>query len=251
MAINQDQPCVLIDRNLPIPLYHQLAKRLEMEIRLRGGKPGELLATEKELQEQYQVSRATVRRAIEELTKKGLLKSISGRGTFIAQPTKEAAIPCLLSFSEELRRQNIQPSTRVIATIMVKADAAVADALHVTQNTNVLKVTRVRYGDGQPLAFTVDYIHPKVGLSTRDDFRNCMFELLTKQAGVVLQEAVHTVRAELMPAKVASYLGVKARSAALRFFRIVYDEAGNPVLYEDAICRGDLYSFSVRLQRAQ
>jgi len=85
-----------LDRDLPIALYYQVSERLRQEIRQRDLRPGDLLSTEEELQKRFQVSRATVRRALEELADEGLLTRITGKGTYVAEPRLTVQLPMLL-----------------------------------------------------------------------------------------------------------------------------------------------------------
>ena len=72
-----------LNRAAPVPLYHQLAEYLRQQIEQGPWQPGDFFTTEEELQKTFQVSRATVRRALQQLMAEGLLERITG-GTFIA-----------------------------------------------------------------------------------------------------------------------------------------------------------------------
>src|SRR3712207_3517099 len=92
-----------LDKTSPIPLYYQLAQRLRADIEAGTVKPGELLGTEKVIQDRYEVSRATVRKALDELTRSGQLVRITGKGTYVSTPPLTVDLPHLLSFTEEMR----------------------------------------------------------------------------------------------------------------------------------------------------
>src|SRR5690606_34638651 len=87
---------------------------LIQEIETGQWSPGDFFTTEEELQEGLGVSRATVRKALEQLMDDGLLERITGKGTFIARPPVKITLPHLISFSEEIQAWGMKPSTKVI-----------------------------------------------------------------------------------------------------------------------------------------
>src|SRR4051794_290563 len=104
-----------LDKGSPIPLYYQLAQRLQADMASGAVNPGELLGTEKVIQERYHVSRATVRKALDELARSGRLVRITGKGTFVAAPRVVVDAPDLLSLTEELRRRGVTPGASLLA----------------------------------------------------------------------------------------------------------------------------------------
>src|SRR5690606_16161146 len=124
---------------------------------------------EEGLQEELGVSRATVRKALQYLMDEGLLERITGKGTFITRPPLKITLPHLISFSEEILQQGMQPSTRVIEVQRQRLTPKAAEALELTDE-EVLCVTRLRYGDGEPLVYMKDYLHPRLGFTEGDDF---------------------------------------------------------------------------------
>src|SRR5215211_4641702 len=104
-----------LDKQSPVPLYYQLAERIRTAIVDGMVQPGDLIGTEKELGDRYGVSRATVRQALDDLARSGLVVRITGRGTFVASPHLTVDLPILLSFTEEMRRRGIVPGSTVLA----------------------------------------------------------------------------------------------------------------------------------------
>lgn len=237
-----------VDRTVPIALYYQIAERLKEEIRSRGLRPGDFLTTEEELQARFSVSRATARRALQELVDAGLVTRITGKGTYVAQPKVNVQLPALLSFTEEIRRLGMAPASRVIEAAVVEASDTVASYLELEEGSRVLRVERVRYADGTPIVHLIDYIPLWVGLTPRDDFSGSLYTLLESK-GVPVDEAEHTIEAGLAGEALARHLGVPVGSPLVCFRRTTYDPRGRPIVYEEAACRGDLYRYTVRLKR--
>ena len=237
-----------LDRSVPIALYYQIAERLKQEIRERGLRPGDFLTTEEEVQGRFAVSRATARRALQELVDKGIVTRITGKGTYVAQPRVSANLPTLLSFTEEMQRLGMVPRSRVIAVAIVGAPESVASYLELDEGAQVLRVERVRYADRTPIVHLVDYIPLWVGLTPEDDFSGSLYTLLESR-GIPVDEAEHVIEASLANEFLAQNLEVPVGSPLLCFRRTTYDPRGRPIVYEEAACRGDLYGYTVRLKR--
>src|SRR4030042_6647324 len=92
----------LLDSNNPIPLYYQLKLRIESQINSGAWKPGDRVPSESVLEEQFQVSRTTVRQALSELVNQGLLTRIQGKGTFVAQPRIHQRLSLLTGFTQDM-----------------------------------------------------------------------------------------------------------------------------------------------------
>ncbi len=237
-----------LDRSVPIALYYQIVERLKQEIRERGLRPGDFLTTEEEVQSRFSVSRATARRALQELVDEGLVTRIIGKGTYVAQPKVNVELPSLLSFTEEIHRLGMVPGSRVIEVAVVEALESVASYLELEEEAQVLRVERVRYADGTPIVHLVDYIPLWVGLTPQDDFSGSLYTLLESR-GIPVDEAEHTIEASLANESLARNLEVPVGSSLLCFRRMTYDPRGRPIVYEEAACRSDLYRYTVRLKR--
>src|SRR5579863_5096919 len=96
-----------LDRDLPVPLYHQLQAVLKAEIESGKWRPGDQLPTESQLTGLYQVSKITVRQALEELAELGYIRREHGRGTFVERRKFDEGPRELTSFTEEMRRHEL------------------------------------------------------------------------------------------------------------------------------------------------
>jgi GntR family transcriptional regulator len=237
-----------LDKASPIPLYYQLAQRLQADIASGAANPGDLLGTEKLIQERYQVSRATVRKALDELARTGRLVRITGKGTFVAAPRVVVDAPDLLSFTEEARRRGVTPGAMLLVFEELPCPAEAAAALRCTSGAPVRHVRRVRTGDGTPIVVVDHFLPLEVPLSA-EDLHQSLYETIERSSGMLLQEAYHTLRAGLADGEEAALLEIAAGDAVLRFRRITLDTNGSPVVYEQGTARADLYEYSVHLLR--
>lgn len=237
-------------RRTMAPLYHQIAETLRREIRERGLKPGDFLATEEVLETRFGVSRATVRRALDELVADGLVVRMPGKGTYVAKPRVEVRLPVLKSFTEAIVELGMEPSARVVEVDVVEAPDDVFVRLDLEEGDRVVRIERLRYADDEPMLALRAYIPIDVGIEPGADFSGSMYALLEAH-GVTVAEAVHVIDADAADASLSRAFGIEAGHPVLRMHCTTFDDFGRPVLYEQVRCRSELYRYSVRLARAR
>jgi DNA-binding GntR family transcriptional regulator len=237
-----------LDKQSPVPLYHQLAGRIRSDIEDGIVQPGDLIGTEKEIGDRYGVSRATVRQALDDLARDGLLVRITGRGTFVATPRLTVDLPNLLSFTEEMKRRGIVPGSVLLAFDRIPCPDDVALELGCAAGEDILFVRRVRTGDETPIVLGDHFLAPFIRFE-RDDLGLSLYETIEQRYGIQLKEAIHTIQAGLCAPDEAELLDTEPGSAVLRFRRKTFSSDDVPVLFETGAARGDLYQYSVRLSQ--
>ncbi len=133
-------------------LWRHIAVTLEGEIAAGNPPPGGRLPTEAQLAARFGVNRHTVRRGLEELTRAGLLRVEQGRGAFVSEDVLDYAVGARTRFSEWVRRQNKEPSGRVLQLRLVAASRAVAEALQIRPGTRIVLLERLGLANGRPVS---------------------------------------------------------------------------------------------------
>src|SRR5438270_13113239 len=131
MTIGWRKHMSAIYRNSPLPRYYQLKEIMRDRIRSGEWKPGDLIPSERELGEQYGISRMTARQAITDLVNEGLFYREQGKGTFVSQRKITQQLIHLTGFTEDIRARGQRPSTKVISAAMQAADEETAERLRV------------------------------------------------------------------------------------------------------------------------
>lgn len=234
----------------PIPLYYQVANVLRHRILDGVYHPGERIGTEMEMCEQFGVSRITVRQALEELGREKLLRRRRGLGTFVSDRLPRLASISFTGFLEDLFAQVLLTESKDVRIERVGAEEEVARALQLSENDPVVRIERVRWMAGAPLAHTVSYLPPSVGSSiAAEDLEQLpLMHLLERRLGVHLEEAIQTIRAVLAPPDLGAMLGIREGGPLLLVQRTAY-AAGRPVEYVLTHYRADRYQYTVRLGR--
>ena len=148
----------MLNDNLPIALYQQLVREFTAKIRNNDWPVGCMLPGEMQLCQEYNVSRSTVRQAMDVLVRNGLVTRKQGRGTFVAMPKLEQNLVKFYSFSEEIKRMGYTPSSSIVSFRKLPADADMAARLSIEPNTEIFALRRLRLADGKPFALETSYI---------------------------------------------------------------------------------------------
>ncbi|TCZ55025.1 phosphonate metabolism transcriptional regulator PhnF [Roseicella aquatilis] len=144
-------------RGQGVALWRQIAGSLEREIAAGRLPPGTRLPTEAELTARFSVNRHTVRRAMEELESRGLVRIEQGRGSFVAEDVLDYPLGPRTRFSETIRRQNREPQGRILRIEEVEADGTVAEALKLRRGRPVVLAERLGLADGRPVVLGCHY----------------------------------------------------------------------------------------------
>lgn len=231
----------------PPSKYEQLASSLEERIAPMA--PHAALPTERELMEEFSMSRSTVRQALRVLMTRGLVYQVQGSGTYVADPEVVAKTLRLTGFSEDMRQRGLTPSSRVMSNETVPASPEIATALQVPTGTPLYKLRRLRLADGVPMALETIHLIADLLASTQFNFDSSIYEQLT-DAGIVVDRAAQTIRAVNLDVDQARLLDQAVGAAAIEVSRVTYTDRGQP--FEQAVTtyRGDRYSFQIGVGRA-
>ena len=142
-----------------VALWRQIASRLQQDIGAGVYVPGGRLPTEAELSQHFRVNRHTVRRALEELSRGGLVRVEQGRGSFVAEDVLEYAVEPRTRFSEWIRRHNKEPSGQVLQLRETAADAHVAAGLGIRPGNRIVLLQRLGFADERPVSIS-DHCFP-------------------------------------------------------------------------------------------
>jgi GntR family transcriptional regulator len=232
-------------------LYARIEETIATEIAQGEYRPGDQLPTEDALLQRFQVSRITVRRAIQNLVRRGLLEIRRGLGTFVLSPRIEAELTKLTGFVEDMNAVGRKANARVVSQGVVAARARVAEHLQIPKGTKVMQIKRVRLADGIPISFDETYLPLPLGKQiVHNDLRlHPIFTLLENEYGIPLVEADYELEAVIATKGVADALQVRVGSPIFQIERTSMTTGNQPVDYEVLSYRGDLVRFVTKLLR--
>jgi len=235
-----------LDRSGPMPLYFQVATRIEKAILDGTLSAGSRLENEIALGERLGLSRPTVRRAIQELVDKGLLVRRRGIGTQVVHGQVTRGVE-LTSLYEDLETSGKKATTKLLSLATIKATAKDAKHLGVDIGDDILWIRRVRYADNVPVSILENYLPTDfTDISVDDLSRHGLYQLL-RARGVNLRVAKQRIGARKANVDEAKLLEIDKGSALLTMDRTAYDNNGRAIEYGHHCYRPDLYSFEVTL----
>ncbi|HFC08506.1 MAG TPA: GntR family transcriptional regulator [Chloroflexi bacterium] len=239
----------MLDKTYPLPLYFQLKELLREKIASGEWKPGDMVPSERELSEQYHISRMTARQALQELAIEGLLRREPGRGTFVAEPKIEHGLTRLTGFTEDMQARGMKPGARVIRLMAVKPALRVARALQITPEKKIVLLERLRLAGGEPIALETSHLYFNgVEALLQEDFENrSLYQILSEKYHLAPARAVQKIGADLCSRREQDLLQIPAGAPVLRNKRITYDRWGRPFEYTESAYRGDRYVFQAEL----
>jgi len=242
----------IIDPGNIIPKYYQLANILRQKIEDGAWQQYESIPSERLLEEQYNLSRPTIRQAIELLVRQGYLYRVHGKGTFVSPPKLQKGILELTSFSEDMRNRGLKPGQVFLDFGMVDPPAKVMRQLELSENQQVLRIKRIRTGNGEPIGIQDSYLALESGQEITQDeveIRGSIYGILQEKFGVYPAEADETLEVTLASTEEAQLLKIPEGSPLLLNERTLWSQNRKAVEFVKILYRGDRYKYTVRLTR--
>ncbi|PLR75223.1 GntR family transcriptional regulator [Bacillus sp. V3-13] len=237
-----------IDKKSRIPLYIQLMDILidEMEHDL---KEHEQLPSEREICTKYDLSRTTVRQAINELERDGYIYKVHGKGTFVSPKKVKQDLIKFYSFTEEMKKLGKMPTSKVLSFDIIDADKKIGKKLALPEGSKIYEFSRLRLADNVPMLLETSYVPYELfpGIERRDLETTALYDIFTNrfQTKITMAEELFTpVKTKESEAKL---LNMPSSIPSLRIERFTYGIHGI-IEYTSTIARGDKFKYSVRLE---
>ena len=199
----------------------------------------------------FDVSRTTVRRALQDLQAAGMVIRRPGKGTYVSEPHLIHELNRLTGFVEDMQALN-QPARAVVVKIeTVTASAEVATHLACSVADAVVHIQRVRLASNSPVSFDDTWLPSDIGdrIATENLEVDPIFSLLEQKYGISIGEADFVIRAMTADRRIAGYLGIPKGTAIFAIRRTTYSTSGRPIDFEKLHYRGDRVSYRMRLKR--
>ena len=236
-------------------LYFQIAETIRQRIFSREYPVGSQMPTEKELSEQFGVSRPTVRQALDTLAREGLLMRIKGSGTFVTEPKLvHESTSFVTGYREESRKKHRILRTRVVRLEVEKAENEVALALKLKGSAKVNRLTRIRHlenvNGNAPVVYTTVYVPVSLfkEMSTLDFTDASLYEALDGR-GLSVVHASRRLEIVMPPANVAAGLGISGFEPTVFISSVGYMKNGQPVEYSESYYPASRSSFLIETRR--
>ena len=234
-----------------IPKYVQLIEILKAEIQQQILTPGQQLPNEDDLALHHGMSRGTVRKAISELQRMGLVRKEQGRGTFINEAKPALSGFSLVEFDQYTRLQNRVPSTRTIVFEVMPATQAVASKLELSETRPVIHIIQLRLADRLPVVYEERYFDASLCPSmTRDELeKSSIHRLLIEKYQIPLIRLSHDIEITSLSEEMFDVFEVNESVKVFAVNRLSYTQINDtirPAVWYQALYRADDYQFQAQ-----
>ncbi len=239
----------MLIKHSPLPLHQQLKAVIEDRIATGEWLPGTQVPSERELCDQFKISRITVRQAISKLVTEGRLTRTQGRGTFVASPRIQQQLTNLTGFTQDMQARGKRPGAKVLQLEVIPAPPTIIRTLQLRTSDQVILLKRLRLADGEPVAVETDYLPDALchGLLKEKLNGRSLYDVLTKNYNIVPTRAEQQMEAVVCPPAEAKLLGIRRGSPVLHIHRTTFNRDGRPFEMVESFYRGDKYVFYAEL----
>ncbi|MCU7558584.1 GntR family transcriptional regulator [Macrococcus capreoli] len=231
-----------------VQLYLQIAEKIRNNIDIGELKEGDKLPSERKLCELYNVSRITIRQALDLLEHERIIQRKQGIGTYVLPSQYNQILNNLYSFSDEILKKGDKPSTKMLDIQLVKVNEYIHKRTGLMLNAYVFKLTRLRLANEKPLVLEYSYI-PQSLAPDLDNFnfnKVSLYEILSNEYQIKIDRAHETLEATILTKEEAELLNKRPKHIAMYIQRYSYSK-GQIVEYTRSLVVGDEYKYTVEL----
>lgn len=236
----------MIDKSSPIPVYYQLKNDLITKISQGIWKPGECIASERELCEIYGVSRMTIRQALGELVQEDVLLKIKGKGTFVCEPTVKQED--MMSFTEMMKQTGRNLRTEVIDFNKINTPEHLTEIISLDE---VYRINRKRIVDDICIAVEKVYIPVDYcGYIDEKMLEGSLFKIL-EEFGYIVDHSQSSIASIIMNDELKKLFDVYEDIPLLKMTSKTYTQKGKMLFLEESVYRSDKFVLQVNISRRE
>ena len=230
------------------PKYTHIIQHFVDKINSGNMKDGDKLPTEDVLCSYFNVSRITVRKALNELLNEGYIIKKHGKGSYVNTGIARMQLNSLQSFTEEMKSRGMTASSKVLCVSLLNADNIVSNKLQVEENFKIYCIERLRLANGEPMSiekvFIPYYLCPDI---EKHDLSGSLYDIFENHYNLNPKKADQCIEAIVGTKREQEILKIKLRAPVLKIERITYLSNNTPLEYVSSIYRGDKYKFYVTI----
>lgn len=235
------------------PLHKQISDWLKQEIESGALSEDEKLPSENELAKKFDVSRVTVRRALQTLENEQLIYRCQGLGSFVTDQRTHQSFSILNDFTEELAGSGMKASSKVLSFEQqnIEGRSDLISYLGIENKQVAVKIERIRLGDGEPIAYDVTWMPVFYGqlVESYDLEKTTIFKILEGEFDIPIKRGCYRIEATVANDTLAQHLKVEPNTPLLQINRISYTIGDKPVYFQKRFYRNDKMVFELMAER--
>lgn len=237
---------MFVDKKSPIPAYYQLKNIILRKIHSGEYPEGSRIPSERDFGESFNISRMTVRQALNQLGMEGVLIREKGRGTFVSKSKLEQKN--IMSFSDAVRMKGLVPSTKVLHFSCEVSGEEVQAILGLKSGDKVYVLRRLRLASGMPVGIEEDFIPEKYCPRLEKlDLTTSLYKLMKEEYNHAIGYVDNTIEAARPNKEERELLGIPSNIPVLRVTGVNYTQTGMKLFHEQSVYRSDEYKLSMRI----
>jgi GntR family transcriptional regulator len=231
------------------PVYKRIQSEIRNRIASTSLKPGDAVASERELAKTHKVSLMTARHALAGLEQEGIVERRLGAGTFVAPP--KIHFNKLMSYTEQMSSRGLAPRSRVLVAKVIEGEPEVAARLGLLEAAGLVKIQRLRLTGEEPFALETCYLPAAdfPDLASSPLARSSLFAILEHEYKTKLAYADEEVDATSADANIAELLNVPRGASLLRIRQTIYSVKGKATIYVVGFYRSERHTLFIRRLR--
>lgn len=237
-----------------LPKYYQLKRIIIDKIDNDEYAVSETIPSERELMAEYDMSRITVRKAIDDLVQEGYLYKVHGKGTYVKGEKNGYNLLSITSCTEDIRNMGMVPSRKVLGSEILRADKKRQRILNLGKDEQIFRLSRIYYADEDVVNYTVTCLPYKYfeGIEQNDFSKMSLYEQIEKEYGVRITRADRTLEAVIAHDDIADYLDVSENIPIILFQCVTYGMINgreHPIETLKCYYRSDKFKFCIHQVR--
>lgn len=234
-----------------IPRHQQISNHIREQIEAGDYKVDEKLPSENEFTEKFDVSRVTVRRALQTLENEQLIYRCQGLGSFVKDNRTHQTFGGLTDFMEDMEQAGMEASSKVLQLKPVTAPDRVAAILKIKEGSKAVRLDRLRLGDGKPIAFDITWLPMFYGqlIENFDLEQETIYGILEREYDIPVEKGCYRIEAENADSYLAKQLRMHEGAALLLLNRLSYTIGEKPIYYQQRYYRTDRIVYEISVER--
>jgi len=234
-----------IDFESKIPLYYQLKEQIKQSIVSGHFNEGDLIPSERELSNNYNLSSTTIRRALNDLVQEHFLERKAGRGTFVRRRKVRRDLRKVIGFTKNITEMGLSPSTRVLSQKIVTAKAFARERLGLEKGAKVVRIERLRLADDVPMMLETRYIRtdlcPRI---EHEDLSSSLWQVFEEKYGLKPNRHIQGMTILTISGPAATLLTLNDNSLVFLIKGVTYVRENEPIECEESLYRSDKYELT-------
>lgn len=234
-----------IDFYSKVPLYYQLKEQIKLNILNGTYKEGELIPSEREFGDQYELSSTTIRRALNDLVQENFLERKAGRGTFVHQKKAKRDLRKVIGFTKNMQEMGLQPSTQVLSARVLNANPFARKRLGLSKGEKVVRLERLRLADGIPMMLETRYIRTDLcPIIEKEDLSKSLWKVFEEKYNLKPIRHSQNMKIAHVSRHAAELLTLENDAQVFLIIGVTYVQDSVPIECEESMYRADKYELA-------